>query len=212
MDRARKEKINRLFDAIGELDDYTIQQAMDYRPAKRNSRQDLFLRLGAIAACILLIVGIASWMERLLKAPSFSPEENYPTADEVPQSLDALFQSKIDSGSCIPLSATQARERMGNGFYYLMWEDAQTGQLYTSEPLTKNQMRRLQEHMGKGTAVGPDEPSPFYRVWLVCGDGSVLTPYLKSSNGNVGYMTLFDYDAELYPSKEFISCVSQILG
>lgn len=212
MDRARKEKINRLFDAIGELDDYTIQQAMDYHPAKRNSRQDLFLRLGAIAACILLIVGIASWMERLLKAPSFNPEENYPTADEVPQSLDALFQSKIDSGSCIPLSATQARERMGNGFYYLMWEDEQTGQLYTSEPLTQNQMRQLQEHMGKGTAVGPDEPSPFYRVWLVCGDGSVLTPYLKSSNGNVGYMTLFDYDAELYPSKEFISCVSQILG
>ena len=211
MDRARKEKINRLFDAIGELDDYTIQQAMDYRPAKRH-RQDLFLRLGAIAACILLIVGIASWMEKLLKAPSFKPEENYPTADEVPHSLDVLFSSKIESGSCIPLSATQARERMGNVFYYLMWEDAQTGQLYSSEPLTEYQARQLQAHMGKGVAVGPDEPSPFYRVWLVCGDGSVFTPYLKSSNGNVGYMTLFDYDAELYPSKEFISCVSQILG
>ncbi len=212
MDRARKEKVNRLFDAIGELDDRIVQQALDVRTVKKRNRQAFVLRMGALAACILLIVGIASWMERLLKAPSFNPEENYPTADEVPQSLDVLFQHKIESGSCIPLSSAQAKNLMGNGSHYLVWEDAESKQLYSSAPLTERQLQQLQSYMGKGTAVGPHEPSPFYRVWLVCGDGSVLTPYLKPSDGNVGYMTLFDYDAELYPSKEFISCVSQILG
>ena len=212
MPRTRTEKVNCLFDAIGFLDDRAVQQAMEYRPFKRRTASSAFLRVGALAACLALVIGIGVLIEQLLPKPSLSPEEHYPTADSATASLDAVFRSKIESGRCVMLSSTQAKELMRDGSYYLVWEDVQTKQLYASAPLTEYQMRQLQAQMGKGEAIKPDQPAPFYRVWMVFGDGSVCSPYLKTSDGNVSYMTLFDYDAEIYPSQDFISCVSQILG
>ena len=64
----------------------------------------------------------------------------------------------------------------------------------------------------KGTPVGESPQALSYRVWIVMGDGSVVTPHLKPSDGNVGSAELFDYNAELIPSQAFNSQISEILN
>ena len=47
--------------------------------------------------------------------------------------------------------------------------------------------------------------------WICFGDGLVYTPYLKSSDGNIGYGEIFDYEQELEPSKDFAHLIRDII-
>ena len=84
--------------------------------------------------------------------------------------------------------------------------------LLRSRNLTKNEVSRIHNLLGKGESVGASSPDLLCRVWLVCGDGIVLSPYLKNTDGNKGHAVLFDYEAEILPSSDLISCISDILN
>ena len=50
------------------------------------------------------------------------------------------------------------------------------------------------------------------RLWISFGDGTVVTPYLKKSPGNVGYGELFDYEPEVYPEYLCSDMVIDLMG
>ena len=81
-----------------------------------------------------------------------------------------------------------------------------------SRALTKDEVDQIYRSIGKGTKVGDTSPSPDCHVWVLCGNGEVLSPYLLASAGNVGNAELFDYNAELIPSEQLISCIADILN
>ena len=49
-------------------------------------------------------------------------------------------------------------------------------------------------------------------VWINYGDGRVVTPYLKDTEGNVGYGTLFDYEPEIVPTKDMSKFVNSLVS
>ena len=63
-----------------------------------------------------------------------------------------------------------------------------------------------------GEKIDRDENNVSVRVWIACGDGSVVSPYLTSSKGNTGYGSLFEYDPEIEPDEKFISYIETLIG
>ena len=93
---------------------------------------------------------------------------------------------------------------------YLIWQSKSGG--YCLKKLPDYSLRRLTSNIG-GMAVGDDEEITLgTKVWISCGDGTVISPYLKASAGNIGYGELFNYEPEIIPSKSFNSCVSNLFG
>jgi hypothetical protein len=49
-------------------------------------------------------------------------------------------------------------------------------------------------------------------VWICFGDGLVYSPYLRLTNGNIGYGELFDYEAEINPTETFAKLIKTIIN
>ena len=130
-------------------------------------------------------------------------------ATQTPATLDAFLVSNRASLNCTTL-ATNEVTYFGSTYLVLQYEGDET--LYRSRNLTSREVDRILGLMGNGTNVGGESPELLCRVWLVCEDGTVLSPYLKNTDGNKGHAVLFDYEAEILPSAQLISCISDILN
>ena len=210
MRHTKEEKIAYLFDEIGSISDVLITEAAYYRPKKRRVP---VLKYVGMAACLLLccvllfrVGGLVGDFFSIFDKSTESPEDTQ-TVD----SLDALLTQHEGDLQYTTLGSVGELDLFG-GQAYLVWQEEGSDELCVSRPLQTYEVKNLKTRISSGQSVGADpQSSPTCRVWIVCGDGTVITPYLKLSDGNIGVGELFDYDPELNPSSSFISYVSDIL-
>ena len=195
-----------LLDEIGNVSDVYLQEALTYRKQRAISRPWV-----AAVACILAVALVGGGV---LNSPMFdnifdvgNKAESPETA--VPTTLDSYLTEKRGTIHCTAISEEEL-DYFGSTYLVLQYEGDET--LYRSRNLTEGETKRIVGLMGKGEAVGTSSPNILCRVWLVCEDGTVLSPYLKVTDGNKGVATLFDYEAEILPSSSLISCISDILN
>jgi len=206
MNRNKMNKAAFLFDEIGNIGDVYLQEALTYRK-RRISAQPWI----AAVACILVVVlvGGALWNSPLFDniAGESDKVENPETV--TPATLDAFLTENRATLNCTKISAGEV-DYFGSAYLVLQYEEDET--LWRSRDLTKGEVDRILDLLGKGDEVGTSSPELLCRVWLVCEDGTVLSPYLKDTDGNRGHAVLFDYEAEILPSSDLISCISDILN
>ena len=195
-----------LLDEIGNVSDIYLQEALTYRKQRAISRPWV-----AAVACILAVALVGGGV---LNSPMFdnifdvgNKAESPETA--VPTTLDSYLTENRGIIHCTAISEEEL-DSFGSTYLVLQYEGDET--LYRSRNLTEGETKRIVGLMGKGEAVGTSSPNILCRVWLVCEDGTVLSPYLKVTDGNKGVATLFDYEAEILPSSSLISCISDILN
>lgn len=214
MKHTQEEKLRYLVDELGRVDDRFLAETMTYR-----SPRTLSWKLPtAIAASVLAIVVSASLILGSIlpstpdvgtQAPNTPPAQNVPDTPLSPPSLDALLAESTHA----PFGTIQSADAVNYfGGTYLVWQTSDSDTLYRSRELTDKETKRLISLIETGTPVGSVSPEQLCRVWLLCGDGTVITPYLPNTAGNIGMSVLFDYEAELLPSDELISCISDILN
>lgn len=200
-----------LLDEIGNVSDAYLQEALAYKKSRWNARPWI-----AAVACILVVVLVGGG---LLNSPLMdnifggfnkaeSPAEENPET-QVPATLDSFLSANRGTLNCTSLAADEIIY-FGSTYLVLQYEGDET--LYRSRNLTSREVERINSLLGKGESVGADSPDLLCRVWLVCEDGTVLSPYLKNTDGNRGHAVLFDYEAEILPSSSLISCISDILN
>ena len=195
-----------LLDEIGNVGDVYLQEALTYRKRRMDIRPWI-----AAVACILVVVLVGG---SLLNSPMFDNifggfhKAESPEAVP-PATLDAFLTENRTTINCSIISANEV-DYFGSTYLILQYEGDET--LYRSRDLTKHEVNRILDLMGKGDSVGTSSPELLCRVWLVCEDGTVLSPYLKNTDGNKGHAVLFDYEAEILPSSSLISCISDILN
>ena len=97
------------------------------------------------------------------------------------------------------------------GETYILWRHVDGGKLFMSRALDNDEVEAINKRLGIGRAVGADSPMLEFNVWILRGDGSVISPYLIGSGGNIG-STLFDYEAEIIPQEELIEIIGEILA
>jgi len=195
-----------LLDEIGNVSDAYLQEALAYKKERWNARPWI-----TAVACILAVVIVGGG---LFNSPlmdnifgSFDKAEQ-PEA-VTPTTLDSFLSANRGTLNCTALQEDEINY-FGSTYLILQYEGDET--LYRSRNLTSREIERINSLMGRGVSVGANSPTLLCRVWLVCEDGTVLSPYLKNTEGNKGHAVLFDYQAEILPSSELISCISDILN
>ena len=206
MNQNKIKKAAFLLGEIGNVSDAYLQEALSYKKERFYTRPWV-----AAVACILAVVLIGGG---LLNSPLFDNIFNTFDKEEAPETLqpatlDGYLTEYRSSLNCTTLQKEEVTY-FGSTYLLLQYEGDQT--LYRSRNLTTREVERINKLMGEGNAVGTDSPDLLCRVWLVCEDGTVLSPYLKNTDGNRGHAVLFDYEAEILPSSDLISCISDILN
>ena len=211
MNQKKIKKAAFLLGEIGNVSDAYLQEALSYKKERFYTRPWV-----AAVACILAVVLIGGG---LLNSPLMenifgglnkaeSPKQEQSTGQTL-ATLDVFLDANRKTINCTALSADEVNY-FGSTYLILQYEGDQT--LYRSRNLTAREVERINNLLGKGESVGASSPDLLCRVWLVCEDGTVLSPYLKNTDGNRGHAVLFDYEAEILPSSDLISCISDILN
>lgn len=204
------EKITYLFRAIGEIDDRLVQEAACYRP-----RQLAFSRVMLVAACLVLstvlAVGAFVLTNRRDKGEDIGALGTPPTSESPAlPALDTLLLDQRDTANYTTVASEEELD-LFSGEVRVVWQYADSDTLCVSRVLTEREVGTLTRQLEKGASVGESSPALSCKVWIALGDGTVVSPYLKPSAGNCG-IDLFDYNAELLPSNDFITCISEILA
>lgn len=200
-----------LLDEVGNVSDVYLQEALSYKKERFNARPWV-----AAVACILAVAIVGGW---LLNSPlvdnifggfnkADAPEQETPN-EQVPATLDSFLVANREALKCTAIEEADI-DYFGSTYLVLQYDGDET--LYRSRDLTASEVNRILGMMGDGSSVGTTSPDLLCRVWLVCEDGTVLSPYLKNTDGNRGHAVLFDYEAEILPSSSLISCISDILN
>ena len=204
------EKTKYLFRAIGEIDDRLVQEAAFYRP-----HRSAFSCVMLVAACLSLSLVLSAGAFLLTNRRGNEQEDDVgkvPPTSESPSTvaLDTLLLNQRDTASYTTVSSAEELD-LFSGEVRVVWQYADSEEVCVSRALTVRESANLAAHFGSGANVGDASPALSCKVWIALGDGTVVSPYLKASAGNLG-TELFDYNAEILPTQGFISCISEILA
>ncbi len=215
MKHTKEQKASYLLDEIGGVRDILLEEALTYRPRKKSYAWILPVSVAATAmgsvAAVLLAVLISLPILWNLVQPDKGNAQEPPNADGNAPVVEAPTLNSVLTDAVAYRTPASSDEIDYFAGVTLVWE-RNDGTLAESRPLTRAETTRLLSLIGQGTPVGEQSPGEILRVWLVMGDGTVITPHLPITPGNTASATLFDYQAELLPSEELISCISDILG
>jgi len=217
----KKDKAERLLDSIGNIDDSLIDEAIGYKAARRVN----LYRFGLMAACIALVFVIAVASPLLRKLAEVgnggaqggennngvveNTDKNEGNEDEVGNDRLGTYMLSIRD-SIEGYDVYPSAENLSYvGQTSLVWRYADSDEVYVAT-LSSKQLGELKEAMGSGKEVGEVSPELDCYVWIVDGQGAVVSPYLKDGAGNEGCV-IFDYEAEIIPDEEFVECVPEIL-
>ncbi len=205
-----------LLDEIGRISDLYVAEAAQPKPKRQTAT--LYKYLG-MAACILVVCTLLLRIWVLVGGMPKGEDSQSPTvSDGVRIPLDAylaqnehLFQNVTVLGGRDHAGAGELLSYF-DGNAYLVWQKENSDTLSQSRPLTAHELEALQKELGRGEEIDSTLAQQVScRVWILLGDGRVISPYLEATSGNVGYGTIFDYNAECIPSTTFTSLVSDIL-
>ena len=208
------ERVFLLYDAISELDPRLVSDALSYRRSgvrKRRTFVTLVAALLAFSVMLSLAVGLMRGDKNKSDgmvnpgddAPSFDSENGKPetSLEKVlakstrHKSTDASKLDVLDSGSAL------VWQYSGESKYCV---------LGISSSMRDTLLSLIPED--SENKIDPSTDKVSVRVWIICGDGSVVSPYLRSSDGNVAYGSLFDYNPEIEPDEKFVKQVEKLIG
>ncbi len=216
-DRERKEMgAQRLFDAIGMIDDNIIFEAQETEPKRVVRALPYFRRFMSVAAAlIVLTAGI--FVGTLISTLQSDDDDGYKDTltednDAIKDGLMNILTSASQNGVASKVSVEDID--FFDGERYIIWKNSGDDGFYSMKLNLADDDENVLDDMISKEA----EPIPFesaqnvrYRVWVSYGNGEVVSPHLENSNGNVGYAELFEYSPEVIPTKDFEKLVSDSL-
>ena len=224
-----QKKTDQLMDAIGGIDDLFLNEAMNWQelsvrrsqkdvtPEKKTRKSPIRALLIAASLVLVMVIGMSAMVSAFMRsskgvqAPNKDPDVSQSSANG--SRLDTLLSECVQSSSFT--TCTGEKIPCFDGTVRVMVEDRSTGELFVSRPLNEAEQKSVQREMkvvGERVAPNPesDATSSAYSVWVTLGDGTVLTPCLNPSHGNLGAGTLFDYESERVPTQIFMDLLSAL--
>ncbi len=195
------QKAEYLLSELGAIEDRFLQEALEWSPARRRSP-----RAFLIAACVALLVLAVPLSVVISKQAEKNEMDNVPpVSDAATASIDEILAASTKHETISDV------QKLDLQVPSLVWQTDSDDALHV-RILNDTELARLSNSMKKdGTAVGDSSPMRTHRLWIVYGDGTVRTPYLKSSSGNLS-TELFDYEIECLPTDAFTDCLADILN
>ena len=204
-----------LLDEIGGIDDAILTEATHWHATRTQKRNPLRrVLLVAASLSLVFVIGLGSMLTMLLRGG----DKNAPTTPEATPSVndydtlsdfDSLYAQAI-GGESFTLSTADEIPYF-DGTVRVTLQSLETGETYVSRPLSESEQTLLaREKQRVGTSVSPSALSQDYRVWILLGDGTVYTPHLADTVGNVGVAELFAYESERIPTDYFAALLTSL--
>ena len=198
-----------LLESIGEIDDSFLAEAMSYRPRRRSSSKVLILA-ATLALVFTMTVGVFMVSRLTGEKASGDMGESGNENAKAECALDSLLTSIDDREEYDYIKDTDSLPYF-DGMAYVVWQYSGDDGYYVSDALTESELDEFKSDIGKGSSVGTRSPSLECKVWVLLGDGRVISPYLEGSAGNISN-TVFDYEAEILPAEKVVVGIEGILG
>ena len=217
MNNMKRKKAEYLLSQIGEIDDAILQEAENY--SVRAKRPNKFLLIAAtLTLSFAVIIGstVIGMMENNTTKPDGEDINQTPSVGETPNmpdteySLDNLLQVSQEAVGNYEVVNTTDELPCFDGKAHIVWQYDNTEEYYISSAISKSRLETIIKSINKGEQVGTKSPELVCKVWILLGDGRVITPYLVYAIGNVS-TEIFDYEEELIPNDELVKCISEIL-
>lgn len=196
-----------IFCSVGLIGNMLIAEAQEpyraRRPAKKRRRAALLL-----AAMITLSLMLSVFMGSFIIAQI----GNLSIPDPVRDDLHELLLKAESTGAAELYDGDEIS--LFDGEETLIWRsegDEQYRVLGLGTALRGRSIKQLiSKHGGELTSSEAEKLG--YEVWISLGDGTVVSPYLKSSDGNVGRGELFSYTPEVIPGTELENIIRDVIS
>ena len=224
MKQDRLQKSEYLFREIGNIHDRWVTEALSYQP--KHARVP---RVMLIAACIVLSTTLLA-ATLLIGLHQSAPDKennagisqgfddntggNSTDADTsvATFALDTLLlECKATPSESVTVLPAPVAINFFSSKVQVAWQYEDSSAVYLSRALTADELLRLEKNLERSTKASDSLEQPACKVWILYGDGRVVSPYLHPSIGNTGEGELFDYNIEVIPHADFSSCLSEIL-
>ena len=203
-------KAEYLFDEIGLIDDALVAEAMREGGAHRTALSLRRVTVAAVAAAMLFTATVGLTLSALIRRSDKSDDS--PTHDGMIEQItlgDALVRAEL-SGAQVYAEAQSID--LFDGKTKIIWQGESTDSYYTLDVSSVSDRQRLERALdatySTSETVGTESD---VRVWISYGDGSVISPYLRESAGNVGYGELFDYSPEIVPADDLAKLIDDLI-
>ena len=201
-------KAEYLFDEIGLIDDRLIAEAMSEQKVGRGALSIRRLTVAAVAAAMVFTASVGLTLSALIR--NSDKNDGVPSQDSATDGV-SLVASLAKAEVCGATVYAEAESiDLFDGSVKIIWENAE--HYYALEVSGASEIQKLERALrttySKAEKVGTDEG---VRVWISYGDGSVISPYLSESAGNVGYGVVFDYSPEIVPADDLARLVDDLI-
>ena len=220
MIRDKHKHAERLFDVIGMIDDSIIAECQEPNVSayKRLGTSLRFRRF--VSVCVSLAVICASLSAVLVisklsnKKADTAPNDNDKGDGGVSdQNYGYRFDTALKNAALSSNTEICSLDEIDffDGEINLIWTDSKSDEYYV---LKLNESEEIiNEGLKKGySQVSADTSTSdriVYTVWISYGNGEIVSPELKYSQGNVGYGELFEYSPEVLPSETFVNLIEK---
>lgn len=211
MNNRKFEKALYLFDEIGLIDDELIQSAEHFNKKLKRNNLVIFQRLAV--ACILMIssISIMFFSFQIYIFNKKKDSENIPQLQEV---LLDFRQSSVPIEQIYQNGYTIKKQENVDFFdrkvkFIWQYPDEQTLYVITFE--NQYLANKLTSEINKPKNYKSGYTQECY-VWVSLGNGEIISPFLKNSQGNVAYGELFEYQYEVLPSPALAELIAEILS
>ena len=216
MNPSKLSQAHLLLDAINEIDDRYLDEAISFSAEARGTRKSLLTSpviravsgFAALAAVLSLVIFGAS-RGFLKSSDKHAPAESETSLTPSQELLDSLLQGCAESASFTPLSADGLSLFDGTVRLLIKASDSET--LYVSRPLNAAERAQVNlefEQTGE-TVTGSDTAD--WAVWIALGNGQIISPCLPPVPGNTGMGAIFDYTSERLPTEAFLSLLNSFI-
>ncbi len=205
MRHTKEQQVTFLFSEIGLVSDRFVAEAMPPQKQKKTGIA-MWSRWVAVAACLAICVTVIGLMRPLWNSkgdPTPPGDSNNAETPLPTQTLDSVLASK--STDAVKIRELSSLSFQSGNAAYVVWQRADGGQLYASRALSSSEINSLTAGLNGSRRAENGSPAQEYRIWFCYANGEVRSPYLPNTPGNTSMGTLFDYEAELIPTKDFIS-------
>ena len=208
-------RAERLFDAIGGIDDRIIAEAAEPYVARR--ARFGFGRIATVAASLLVCVGILAGAVSLLGRGFVTENEK---SEDMAEAVPGVSTSLSDTlcahrGSSSILKVSSSNIDLFSGRMSVIWKysgESDYSVVYVPERKAAELSRELEKSESAARLTREESESVECLVWICDGNGSVVSPYLESSDGNVGYGVLFDYSPEIEPTERVNDLIGDLIS
>ncbi len=200
-----------LFDAIGMIDDRIIAEAqVPCRVPKSKNAFKLLILFSCALAVIALTLGsfmIANLTDKFF--PSEDEEHLPPTTNY--ESFEQLLNSAVSNRAATQLEGKEIN--FFDGDTKLIWRFENESKYNVITVSSDTQIKQIKNALkSSSNKISPENAdSVECQVWIAYGNGTVVSPYLEDSTGNIGCAELFEYSPEVEPNEDFVKVIEEIV-